>query len=138
MDRLLGSVIDDYNLFRIFQAIIIILILFTVYLAVQITMTWKFLKKGDANPEEIISNKGSFLRNTIFIFIAGFFMLLHEFLEVFGENVDDTTYEFFELMALLGLSLFMFEWYKILKKLKRKQKAEIGQFNFNSMQSNIK
>jgi hypothetical protein len=55
MDRLLGSVIDDYNLFRIIQTIIIILILFAVYLGIQITLTWKFLKKGDS--DEVISNK---------------------------------------------------------------------------------
>ena len=124
MDRLFGSIIDDYSLFRIIQTIIVILILFAVYLAIQITLTWKFLKKGDVFSEEIISNKRSFYKNTIFIFFAGFFMLLHEFLEGLGENADDTTYEFFELMALLGLVLFMIEWHKILKKLKRKQKAE--------------
>ena len=134
MDRLLGGVIDDFSLFRIIQTIIIILILFAVYLGVQITLIWTFLKKG-CTDDEIISNKGSFLRNTIFIFIAGFFMLLHEFFEDFGENADDTTYEFFELMALLGLVLFMFEWYKILTKFKRKQKAEIGQFTSNLMNS---
>ena len=131
MDRLLGSVIDDYNLFRIIQSIIIILILFTVYLAIQIQLTWKFLNKEEVDSNEIISNKGSFYRNTLFIFIAGFFMLLHEFFKSVGENADDTTYEFFELMALLGLVLFMFEWYKILTKFKRKQKAEIGQFTSN-------
>lgn len=60
-------------------------------------------------------------------------MLLHEFFEGFGENADDTTYEFFELVALLGLVLFMFEWYKILTKLKIKQKAEIGQSTSNLM-----
>lgn len=126
MDRLLGGVIDDFSLFRIIQTIIFILILFIVYLAVQISLIWTFLKKGCTNSDEIISNKGSFIRNTLFIFIAGFFMFLHEFFEDFGENADDTTYEFFELIALLGLVLFMFEWYKILKKLKRRQKAENG------------
>ena len=123
MDRILGSIIDDYSLFKIIQGIIIILILLSVYLGIQITLTWKFLKKGEVGTDELISNKGSFYRNTIFIFIAGFFMLLHEFLEGFGENEPDTTsYEFFELMALLGLVLFMFEWYKILRNSKRKQK----------------
>ncbi len=131
MDRLLGSIIDDFSLFRIIQTIIFILILFAVYLGIQITLIWTFLKKGCSNSDEIISNKGSFLRNTIFIFIAGFFMLLHEFFEGFGENADDTTYEFFELMALFGLVLFMFEWYKILTKFKRKQKVENGQFASN-------
>jgi len=32
--------------------------------------------------------------------MAGFFMLIHEFLEGLGENaIDPTTYKFFELMA---------------------------------------
>jgi len=126
MDWLLGGVIDDVNLFRIIQTGIIILILLVVYLAIQISLIWKFLKKGNADSDNVISNKGSFYRSSVFIFIAGFFMLLHEFLESFGENPDDTTYELFELIALLGLFLFMCEWHKILKKLKRKEKAEIG------------
>ena len=133
MDQILGGVIDDLSLFRFIQTIIFILILFAVYLAVQITLIWTFLKKGCTNSDQIISNKGSFLRNTIFIFIAGFFMLLHEFFEGFGENADDTTYEFFELMALLGLTLFMLEWHTILKNLKRKQKTEIRQRTSNLM-----
>ncbi len=123
MDRILGTLIDDFSLFQIIQGIIIILILISIYLGIQITLTWKFLRKGEVGSDELISNKGSFYRNTIFIFIAGFFMLLHEFLEGFGENAPDTTtYEFFELIALLGLVLFMCEWYGILRKFKRKQK----------------
>lgn len=31
----------------------------------------------------------------------------------------------------------MFEWYKILNKLKRKQKAEIGQYNSNLMRLKV-
>ncbi len=124
MDRILGAIIDDYTLFKIIQGIIIILTLISVYLGIQITLTWKFLKKGELSMDELISNKGSFYRNTIFIFIAGFFMILHEFFEGFGENApDNTTYEFFELMAFLGLALFMFEWYRILRTSKRKQKG---------------
>ena len=122
MDRLLGGVIDDSNLFRIIQTVVIILILFIVYLAIQITLTWKFLKKGELGTDELISNKGSFYRNTIFIFIAGFFMLVHELFEGLGEFApDDTTYEFFELIGLLGLILFMIEWLNILRRLKKKQ-----------------
>ena len=122
MDRLLGSIIDDRNLFRIIEGIIILLIMSAVYLGVQITLTWKFLKKEEVSPDEVISNKGSFYRNTIFIFIAGFFMLAHELFEGLGDLApDDTTYEFFEMIGLLGLVLFMIEWLKILRRLKKKQ-----------------
>lgn len=138
MDWLFGSVIDDYTLFRIIRTVIIILILFAVYLGIQIILTWKFLKNEDATSDEIISNKRIFFRNSIFIFIAGFFMFLHEVFEEFRENTDDTTYEFFQLIALLGVVLFMIELNKILKKLQKKQRVEVGQFTSNSMQSNIK
>ncbi len=122
MDRIFGSIIDDYTLFRIIEGIIIILILIAVYLGIQITLTWKFLKKEEVGQNDLISNKRSFYKNTIFIFIAGFSMLIHEFFEGFGENAPDyTTFEFFEMIGLLGLVLFVNEWLKILRELKKKQ-----------------
>jgi ABC-type transport system involved in cytochrome c biogenesis permease subunit len=121
MDRLLGSIIDDYTLYRIIQSIIVILSMFTVYLGIQITLTWKFLKKDKGNSDEIISQKGSFIRSSIFIIITGFFMLSHEFFEGLEELApDSTTYELFELIAFSGLVLFLYEWYKILNKIKKK------------------
>jgi len=121
MDMLLGNIIDDYTLYKIIQAIIIILSMVIVYLGIQIALTWKFLKKDHGNPEEIISQKGSFIRSSIFIIITGFFMLSHEFFESLEEVApDSTTYEFFELIAFSGLVLFFYEWYKILNKIRRK------------------
>jgi hypothetical protein len=120
MDRLLGSIIDDYTLYRIIQAIIIILSMLTVYLGIQIALTWKFLKKDKGNLHEIISQKGSFIRSCIFIIITGFFMLFHEFFEGLEDFApDSTTYELFELIAFTGLVLFFYEWYKILNKIKK-------------------
>lgn len=121
MDRLLGTVIDDHTLYKIIQAIIIILSLFTVYLGIQIALTWKFLKKDQGNSDEIISQKGSFIRSSIFIIITGFFMLSHEFLEGLEELApDSTTYELFELIAFSGLVMFLYEWHKLLNKIKKK------------------
>jgi len=114
MDRLLGSIIDDYTLYRIIEISIGILILAAVYLGVHITLTLKFSK--NAGSDGSISRRKSFIKSSIFIFIAGFFMLIHEFLEGLKKDAPDyTTYEFFELIALLGLVLFLCEWRKILK-----------------------
>ncbi|CAG0991495.1 MAG: hypothetical protein OIN86_11790 [Candidatus Methanoperedens sp.] len=121
MDRLLGTIIDDDSLYKIIQASIIILSLFTVYLGIQIALTWKFLKKDQGNSDEIISQKGSFIRSSIFIIIMGFFMLSHEFLEGLDELApDSTTYELFELIAFSGLVMFLYEWHKLLNKIKKK------------------
>jgi hypothetical protein len=120
MDRLLGSIIDDYTLYRIIQAIITILILIAVYLSIQITLALKFTKKSATDSNGVISQIKSFNKNTIFIMIAGLFMFLHEFLEGFEKDVADyTTYELLELIALLGLVLFLYDWNKTLKKLKK-------------------
>ncbi len=120
MDYWLGGIISDYILYRIIQGIIVILSMFTVYLGIQIALTWKFLKKDAVNLNEIISQKGSFIRSSVFIIITGFFMLSHEFFESLeGYSPDATTYELFELVAFSGLVLFLYEWYKILNKLKK-------------------
>lgn len=112
MDRLLGSIIDDYTLYKIIEGIIIILILITVYLGVQIALTLKFSKTGS---NDAFSQRKAFSRVSIFIFITGFFMLIHEFTEGLEKDLDYTTYEMFELVAFLGLVLFLNEWRKILK-----------------------
>jgi len=126
MDRLLGNIIDDYTLYRIIQSIIVILSMFTVYLGIQIALTWKFLKKDKGNSDEIISQKGSFIRSSIFIIITGFFMLSHEFFEGLEEFApDSTTYELFELIAFSGLVLFLYEWYKLLNKIKKRLKMNL-------------
>jgi ABC-type transport system involved in cytochrome c biogenesis permease subunit len=123
MDKLLGSIIDDYTLYRIIQGIIIILSMFTVYIGIHIALTWKFITKFSGNSVDIISQKGSFIRSSIFITITGLFMLSHEFLEGLEEfTPDSTTYELFELIAFLGLVLFLYEWYKILTNMKKRIK----------------
>lgn len=120
MDKLLGSIIDDYTLFRFIEGITTIFILAAVYLGVQIILIWRSLNKAETNPDKVISNKASFIRSSIFIFMAGFFMLINNFLESLGYNEPDfATYQLFELMALSGLILFLNEWYKILTMLKK-------------------
>jgi len=114
MDKLLGSIIDDYTLYRIIESIITILILVAVYLGVHITLMMKFPKKSDAGSDS--NSKRMLTRSSIYIFILGFFMLLHEFTEgLEKEAIDYTTYEFFELVAFLGLVMFLYEWNKILR-----------------------
>jgi len=64
----------------------------TIYRGIQIALTWKLLRKKIPDPDDAISNKEGFNRSSIFIFIAGFFMLIHEGLE--KEAPDYITYEF--------------------------------------------
>lgn len=120
------------TLYKIIKGIVVILSMFTVYLGIQIALTWKFLNKETVNPDEIISQRGSFIRSSIFLIIAGFFMLAHELFEDIEEFAPDaTTYELFELIAFSGLVLFFYEWYKILNKLKKKSPGEFSHFGIN-------
>jgi len=120
MDYWFGSIINDYVLYKIIEGLIASLSMATIYLGIQIALTWKHIRKQAADSKEVISQKASFNRSTIFIFIAGFFMLVHEFLEGLEKEAPDyVTYELFELVALSGLVLFFYEWHKILIKLKK-------------------
>lgn len=119
MDYWLGNIINDYLLYKLIEAVIATLSMIVVYLGVQIALNWRFISKS-SNSDEIVSQKNSFYKSTIFIFIAGFFLLIHEFFEGLEKNAPDyTTYELFELIALIGLVMFLYEWHKILVKLKK-------------------
>ncbi|MDL5502139.1 MAG: hypothetical protein QSU88_02880, partial [Candidatus Methanoperedens sp.] len=108
------------SLYKIIEGIIAILSMIVIYLGIQIALNWKFLNEENPNPIEVISQTQSFNRSTLFIFIAGFFMLIHEFLEgLEKEALDFVTYELLELIAFTGLVLFLLEWYRILTKLRK-------------------
>lgn len=120
MDYWFGNLISDYLLYKIIEGIIAILSMIIIYLGIQIALNWKFLNKENPNSNEIISQTQSFNRSTLFIFIAGFFMLIHEFLEGLEKEAPDfVTYELLELVALTGLVLFLLEWHKILAQLRK-------------------
>ncbi len=123
MDYLLGGLINDFVLYKIIEGLMAILSMAVVYLGIQIALNWKFVDKKNLSLDqsEILSGKQVFNRSTIFIFIAGFFMLIHEFLEGLNKSAPDyVTYELLELIALSGLVLFLYEWHKIMVLLKKK------------------
>lgn len=120
MDYWLGNFINDNVLYKIIEGIIAILSMTVIYLGIHIALNWKFINKEIPDSDEIISQKQSFFRSTLFIFIAGFFMIIHEFFEGLEKEAPDyATYELFEMIALSGLVLFLYEWHKILLKLKK-------------------
>lgn len=120
MDYWFGNFINDYILYKIIEGIIAILSMIIIYLGVQIALNWKFINKEIPTSNEIVSQKQGFNRSVLFIFIAGFFMIIHEFFEGVEKNTPDfVTYELFELIALSGLVLFLYEWHKILTKLRK-------------------
>ncbi|MCX9083972.1 MAG: hypothetical protein OIN87_04130 [Candidatus Methanoperedens sp.] len=122
MDRILGSMIDDYTLYKIVEGMMIILSMILIYLGIQIALAWKFIQKKTARSDSILSEKDSFFRSSIFIFIAGFFILIHELFEGLEKDAPDfVTYEIFELIAISGFVLFLNEWNKIFKKMKNDQ-----------------
>ncbi|PWB50401.1 MAG: hypothetical protein C3F06_12595 [Candidatus Methanoperedenaceae archaeon] len=120
MDYWLGYFINDYVLYKIIEGIIAVLSMIVIYLGIHIALNWKFINKENPDSNEIISQKQSFYRSTLFIFIAGFFMIIHELFEGLEKEAPDyATYELLEMVALSGLVLFLYEWHKILLKLKK-------------------
>lgn len=125
MDYWFGNFINDYVLYKIIEGIIAILSMIVIYLGVHIALNWKFINREIPDSNEIISQKQSFYRSTLFIFIAGFFMIIHEFFEGLEKEAPDyATYELLELIALSGLVLFLYEWHKILLKLKKSRSVK--------------
>jgi len=121
MDQVLGSIIDDHSLYKIIEAMMIILSMAIIYLGIQIGLAWKFIQKERAKSDTILAQKNGFIRSSIYIFIAGFFIVIHELLEGLEKDAPDfVTYEVFELIALSGFVLFLYEWYEILNKMKKK------------------
>jgi len=95
----------------------ILLSMVIIYLGIQIALAWKFIQKERVKSDTILVQKDSFFRSSMYIFIAGFFIVIHELFEGLEKDAPDlVTYEVFELIAISGFVLFLYEWHKILIK----------------------
>lgn len=112
--------VSDYAIYKVVESLITLLSLFMVYLGIQIALTWRDLNKDSMSAEEIVAHRNVFIRSSVFIFMAGFFLIIHEFLEDLGGRTPSyVTFETLELLALAGLVLFMCEWHRVLRRLRK-------------------
>jgi len=112
---MIGSVtmMNEYSIYKYEEFILFVIYLILIFLLVQIWFLWK-----DADKKELVSrfiNDSFFKKNCIYVFLFSSFFMLHEFLE--GINISNAMvfYEFIELLALISLLLFAYNWYVVLK-----------------------
>ncbi len=93
--------------------------IFTIYLiflflSIQIWFLFRDIDKDKLKPE-IFVNESFFKKNFAYVFLVSIFFMIHEFLEGTNLPAAQLFFEFFEMLAILCLSLFAYEWYRILK-----------------------
>lgn len=92
-----------------------------IYLLVQIWFLWKDIEKTDLFLKSL-ANESFFRKNCINVFLFSSFFIIHEFLE--GLKIPNSMiyFEFIEMMAIVTLLLFVYNWYKVLKPFAKKKK----------------
>lgn len=105
---------NEYDIYKYIEFIIFSLYLFFIFLSIQIWLLWKDIDKKELKITTFI-NESFFKKNCAYVFSFSMFFLVHEFLE--GTTLPDAViyFEFFEILALIGLVLFAYEWYGVLK-----------------------
>ncbi|HMB44314.1 MAG TPA: hypothetical protein VKL21_00685 [Candidatus Methanoperedens sp.] len=101
---------NEYILYKYLELFIFALYLIFVFLLVQIWFLWKDVGKKELIYKSIV-NESFFKKNCIYIFLFSTFFMAHEFLE--GLNIPGTMvfFEFLDVMAILALVLFAYNWH---------------------------
>lgn len=96
-----------------------------IYLLVQIWFLWKDIEKNEMFLRSLASE--SFFRaNCVYVFLFSTFFIIHEFFEGLnfkGFEIPNSMilFEFLEMMAIVTLLLFSYNWYKALKPFANKK-----------------
>ncbi len=114
---------NEYTLYKYLEFSIFALYLFFVFLTAQIWFLWKDVEKKEMIFKSII-NESFFKRNCIYIFLFSTFLMGHEFLE--GLSIPGTMlfFEFLDVLAILTLVLFAYNWHLRLRSCVPKKSLE--------------
>ncbi len=122
---------DKYSIYRYIELIIFSSYLIFIFLSIQIWLLWKEIDKRELKLKIFVSE--SFFKKIFgYVLFSIIFSMMHEFFE--GRNLPDATIyiEFFEMLALISLVLFTYEWYYLLKKYVPKKPLPLELTNFNN------
>ncbi len=105
---------DQYGIYKIIEFMIFTIYLIFLFLSIQIWFLFRDTDKDKLMPE-IFANEPFVKKNFAYVFFFSIFFMIHEFLEGTTLPAAQIFFEFFEMLAILCLSLFAYEWYRILK-----------------------
>ena len=103
-----------YDIYGSIEFIIFSLCLVFIFLTIQIWFLWKNLDKTELKSK--IFNEPFIKKIYAYVFIAVIFFMTHELFEGITLPNAMVYYEFFEMLALISLVLFAYEWYLIFRK----------------------
>lgn len=105
---------NEYFLYKYIEFFMFSLYLLFIFILAQIWFLWKDVEKNEII-YRLIVNESFFKRNCIYIFLISTFFISHEFFE--GMNIPGTIiyFEILELLAVVTLVVFAYNWYSILR-----------------------
>lgn len=105
---------NEFTLYKYMEFFIFALYLIFIFLLIQIWFLWKDVDKNEVVLKTFV-NESFFKKSFIYVFLFSGFFMVHEFIE--GLNVPNTMvyFEIFEMMGVITLVLFVYNWNIALK-----------------------
>lgn len=122
-----------YNYIDIFynymETFIFTLYLIFIFLCIQIWFLWKDIDKNELKIKQFF-NDSFFTKNCIYVFSFSVFFIIQGFPD--GVTIPGAYLKILEMLALVGLVLFVYEWYSMLETCthKRSLPQELTNFRY--------
>lgn len=116
---------NEYTIYKYMEFFIFSIYLIFIYLLVQIWFLWKDIEKTDLFLKSL-AKESFFRKNCVYLFLFSSFFIMHEFFEGLnfgGLKIPNSIlfFEFFEMIAIVTLFLFAYNWYIVLKPFAKKK-----------------
>lgn len=105
---------NDYDIYKGIEFIIFMSYLIFIFLCIQIGLVWKDMDKNKLRANMFVS-ESFFKKNCAYVFSFSIFFMMQEFFG--GFNLPDAVvyFKLFNMLAVIALVLFAYEWYGVLK-----------------------
>lgn len=105
---------DENNIINYIDLLIFPLFLVFIFLAVQVWLLWKDVDKNELKLRTIDS-ESFFKKGYVYLLFYSIFFMAHRIFEGVNLPNSDVYHAFFEMLAVLNLSLFAYHWYRVFK-----------------------
>ena len=102
---------SEENIYGYIEPVIISLYLVFIFLAIQIWFMWNDIDKNESDIRSFF-NDSFFRKNCIYVYSFSIFFIAHGFFE--STTVPGIYIKTLELLTLVSLVLFTYDWYGIL------------------------
>jgi len=112
------KILTEDNIYKYIEPFILSLYLIFIFLSIQIWFLWKDIDKNESRIKSFFDDS-FFTKNCMYVYSFSVYFIIHGFIDL--ASVPGDYLKTLEMLTLISLVLFTYDWYSMLEKCANKR-----------------